>query len=184
MLGGSIGFAEPRPRMLTSEIRGGAPAASCVTTRHSGRGYADRRGLVSGPFRSRKTGPREATPGRKWAERAWGAPRSAILQRSEPTSEGPGTCIPRESLKNPCRDSGTYGHSLIYRSPKRFKQGAMEFFRPSLDLTRELPIGTSAISACQGGRYGVLLSPPAWRGRPVPILSGADSPLPGQICKS
>ena len=37
-----------------------------------------------------------------------------------------------ESLKNPCRDSGIYGQPLIFRSSKRFKQGAMEFFRPSL----------------------------------------------------
>ena len=38
----------------------------------------------------------------------------------------------RESLKNPYRDSGINGHSLISRSPKRFKQGAMEFFKGSL----------------------------------------------------
>ena len=34
----------------------------------------------------------------------------------------------RESLKNPCRDSGIHGHSLISRSPKRFEQGTMEFY--------------------------------------------------------
>ena len=37
----------------------------------------------------------------------------------------------KESLKNPCRDSGIHGHSLISRSPKCFKQGAMGFFRGS-----------------------------------------------------
>ena len=41
-------------------------------------------------------------------------------------------CI-RESLKNSCRDSGIHGQLLISRSSKRFKQGAMEFFRPSLE---------------------------------------------------
>ena len=39
----------------------------------------------------------------------------------------------RESLKNPYRDSEIYGHSLISRSPKRFKQGAMESFRGSIE---------------------------------------------------
>ena len=38
----------------------------------------------------------------------------------------------RESLKTPCRDSGIYGNPLISRSPKCFKQRAMEFFRGSL----------------------------------------------------
>ena len=33
--------------------------------------------------------------------------------------------------EKPYRDSGVDGKSLISRSPKRFKQGAMEFFRPS-----------------------------------------------------
>ena len=40
-------------------------------------------------------------------------------------------CSFRESLKNPYRSSGIHGHSLICRSPKRFKQGAMGFFRGS-----------------------------------------------------
>ena len=44
---------------------------------------------VAGSFRSRKTGPREATLDRKWGRTSLGVPRSAILQRSESTSEGP-----------------------------------------------------------------------------------------------
>ena len=40
--------------------------------------------------------------------------------------------LAKESLKNPCRDSGIYGKPLISRSQKRFKQGATGFFRPSL----------------------------------------------------
>ena len=68
------------------------------------------------------------------------------LRRRVASFEAPGERGPRFSgrlarastyaynspLKDPYRDSGIDGHSLISRSPKRFKQEAMEFFSDPL----------------------------------------------------
>ena len=94
----------------------------------AGRGDAHRRpGIADARLegRLRRQGPGDgASPVSSAGPSRGGAARADSSRGGRSTS--------RESLKNPCRDSGIYGNPLIYRGSNASNRARWGFFRPSL----------------------------------------------------